>query len=349
MTTLQQIIAWGQLGRLLKAHAKSLEWHTDIDFISEQQYISFEKTIEKTFYKNGWFEENEVRNAMLEISEWLTDKNLENWLSNYNRTSQQDITVAVIMAGNIPLVGFHDLMCVLFSGFKVKIKLSSEDDVLIPEVINYLTSIAPFYANRVSFSDRKIGDFDAIIATGDKLSNKTFQTYFSMKPHLFRGHRTSVAALTGDETAEELKFLGQDVFQYYGRGCRNVTHLCVPVGYDFADFFHAIVSYSHVIQNKKYGNNYDYCKAIQLMNGEKVLDNNFMLLKNSEDLHPPIAMLYYHEYSSKEALEKYLEEKAPEIQCIMGRSFLPFGSAQKPKIDDYADNFDTMKWLASLA
>ncbi|MBM3161112.1 MAG: acyl-CoA reductase, partial [Bacteroidetes bacterium] len=145
MTTTQQIFAWCQLGRLLKAHAKSLEWHTDIDFISEQQYISFEKTIEKTFHRNGWFEQNEVRNALLEISDWLTETNLENWQSNYKTVIQKNMTVAIIMAGNIPLVGFHDLICVLFSGFKAKIKLSSEDDLLIPEVINYLTSIAPFY------------------------------------------------------------------------------------------------------------------------------------------------------------------------------------------------------------
>ncbi len=348
MTIEQQLTAWSELGKILKAHADKEKWHSGISFISEEQYLSFETRIEKTFYKNGWFEDAEVRNSLDEISSWLQKDTLEKWLSNYSPINNKEKAVAIIMAGNIPMVGFHDLLCVLLSGFHAKVKLSSEDDILIPALIDYITFIAPFYRDRITFSDRKIGEYDAIIATGDHQSNQAFQTYFSSKPHLFRGHRTSIAIVTGSETKEELKLLGNDIFQYFGRGCRNITHLCVPVEYNFDIFFQEIISFSNVIQNKKYGNNYDYNKAIHLMNLEVILDNNFLLLKKTQDLHAPIGMLYYHEYKNTEEVQEYIKHNEHEIQCIIGHGFNPFGLAQKPKVDDYADNIDTMKWLASL-
>lgn len=348
MTIEQQITAWSELGKILKAHADKEKWHTGISFISEEQYLLFEMRIEKSFFKNGWFEDSEVRNSLKEIAAWLQNDKLEKWLSDYLPLNAKNKTVAIIMAGNIPMVGFHDLLCVLLSGCHAKIKLSSEDDILIPGIIDYITFIAPFYYDRITYSDRKIGEFDAIIATGDQQSNQAFQTYFTSKPHLFRGHRTSIAILTGSETREDLKLLGSDIFQYFGRGCRNITHLCIPVDHNFETFFQEIMTFSNVIQNKKYGNNYDYNKAIHLMNLEVILDNNFLLLKKTQDLHAPIGMLYYHEYSTSEEVHEYLKLNEREIQCIIGHGFNPFGLAQKPKVDDYADNIDTMKWLASL-
>jgi len=348
MTIEQQIKAWSELGRILSAHANEENWHPGISFISEAQYYKFEESIALCYYKNGWFEDKAVRISLSEISNWLQVDKLKEWLEKYPLTTKKDKTIAIIMAGNIPLVGFHDLLSVIFAGFQAKVKMSSDDQILLPAILEYLQLISPELTKRISFTDRKIGDFDAIIATGDQLSNQTFLSYFSSKPHLFRGNRTSIAVITGEETFEELSSLGKDVFQYFGKGCRNVTHLCVPKGYVLDNFFHAIFDFSAVIQNKKYGNNYDYNKAIHLLNLEPILDNNFLLLKKTEALHAPIAMLYYHEYESHTELINFIQKNESEIQCIVGIGYIPFGNAQKPALQDYADNKDTMNWLFSL-
>ena len=348
MTIEQEIKCLCELGKVLKAHGHKEKWHPGISFITEKQYHLFEQSITDSFFRNGWFEEKEVRSSLKEISQWLTLDQLDEWQKKYPTISARHKTVAIIMAGNIPLVGFHDFLCVLISGFNVKIKLSTEDSLLLPAIVNYLALMSPEMHFRISFTDRKIGDYDAIIATGDQLSTNTFQTYFSAKPHLFRGNRTSVAVLNGSESDSDLALLGQDIFQYFGRGCRNVTHLIVPKGFRLDDFYSAIFHFSAIIQNKKYGNNYDYNKAIHLMNLETIFDNNFLLLKKSEVLHAPIAMLHYHEYEAIDEVLSYLERNKQEIQCVVGDQFIPFGAAQKPSLVDYADNIDTMQWLRSL-
>ena len=348
MTIDQQIKCWSELGKILFAHANKESWKPEISFISEEQYLDFEKTIVETFYYNGWFDEAHVRQSLLEISSWLTKEKLTDWIMKYGNQKISESIIVIIMAGNIPIVGFHDLLCVLLSGFKAKVKLSSEDNKLIPGIIKYLEIISPVLVERILFTDRNIGDYDAIIATGDNLSNQSFQTYFSKKPHLFRNHRTSIAILNGQESQKEITELGEDIFKYYGRGCRNVTHLCVPKGFNLELIFKGIYPFANVIQNKKYGNNYDYNKAIHLMNQEEILDNNFVLLKKTTSLHAPIAMLYYHEYNNKSDLDAFIEENKNEIQCIIGNGYLSFGSAQKPRLNDYADNIDTMQWLLNL-
>jgi hypothetical protein len=258
-------------------------------------YEQFNLAIEREIFHNGWFTEELVRLSLRNLANWLNEKTLENWLSTYP-TTEKNKTIAVIMAGNIPLVGFHDFICVLFSGYTIQIKLSSEDNRLFRFIYQALLDIDPRFEHKIQLADGKLSSFDAVIATGGSASIVHFKSYFSKVPHIFRGNRSSVAILTGNETNEELCSLGEDLFLYFGRGCRNVSHLLLPKGYSLNTIFEQIISYSAVINNKKYGNNYDYHKTIHLMNLENFLDNNFVLLKESEALHAPIGMIYYHYY-----------------------------------------------------
>jgi hypothetical protein len=251
------------------------------------------------------------------------------------------------MAGNIPLVGFHDFLCVLLSGHQVICKQSSEDARLLPALVKLLLLFEPDLSERIRFSDRKLVDYHAVIATGSNNSMLHFEQYFSHVPHLFRGHRTSVAVLTGNESKGELHALGVDCLTYFGRGCRNVTHLLFPEGFDLNRFFEAIVDLSDVVNNKKYGNNYDYNKAVHLMNLSKFLDNNFLLMKESDQLFSPLSMLHYQFYKSSEELTSFLDAHRSQIQCVVGQDYIPFGQAQCPSLMDYADGMDTMEFLAT--
>ncbi len=303
--------------------------------------------IKTQHHYNGWFTEDFTRKSLRNISSWLKEEDLTKWLSNYQFTNNPK-NVAVIMAGNIPLVGFHDFLCVLASGNNVICKLSSEDNKLLPILSKILMQIEPEFESRISFSDRNLKGFDAIIATGSNNSLLHFKQYFSKYPHLFRHNRTSIAVLSGEEIKDELTLLGTDILDYFGRGCRNVTHLVLPKGFELNRFFEAIVEQGDVINNKKYGNNYDYNKAIHLMNQAIFLDNIFLLLKESKDLFSPLAMVYYHFYESESEVSNYIEEHKNHIQCIVGKNYIPFGKAQCPSLSDYADDVDTMKWLNSL-
>jgi hypothetical protein len=303
--------------------------------------------IERQVHHNGWFTEESVRTSLLNLGNWLTREQLTNWTSPYSFTENPKV-VAVIMAGNIPLVGFHDFLCVLLSGNKVQCKLSSEDNKLLPLLTHYLFQFTPKLKEFISFSDRNLSSFDAVIATGSNNSLVNFESYFSKYPHLFRHNRTSIAILDGTESKEELKALGEDILNYFGRGCRNVTHLLIPENYDLNRFFEAIVDLGGLINNKKYGNNYDYNKTIHLLNLESFLDNNFLLLKESDNLFSPLAMLYYHTYTSQQEVDLYLQLHQDSIQCVVGHNYLAFGTAQCPSLYDYADNVDTMAWLNLL-
>jgi hypothetical protein len=235
----------------------------------------------------------------------------------------------------------------LLSGHQVICKQSTEDARLLPALVKLLLLFEPDLSERIRFSDRKLENYHAVIATGSNNSMLHFEQYFSHVPHLFRGHRTSVAVLTGNESKEELRALGVDCLSYFGRGCRNVTHLLFPKGFDLNRFFEAIVDLSDVVNNKKYGNNYDYNKAVHLMSLSKFLDNNFLLMKESDQLFSPLSMLHYQFYQSVEELNSFLDAQRSNIQCIVGREFIPFGQAQCPSLFDYPDGMDTMGFLAT--
>jgi hypothetical protein len=257
-------------------------------------------------------------------------------------------TIAVICAGNIPMVAFHDFMCVLLSGNKVMLKLSSDDNVLLPFFIKLLVHYEPEFETSILFADSKMVNFDAVIATGSNNTATHFNYYFGKYPNIIRKNRTSLAVLKGNESDEELKNLGKDVFLYYGLGCRNVSKLLVPEGYNFNRFFESIVDYGFVIENKKYGNNYDYHRAIYLLEQHAFLDNNFLMIKQSENLYSPVATLYFDYYKNQADIDTYISINAENLQCIVGQNYIPFGYSQQPVISDFADNVNTLKFLVTL-
>ena len=342
------IQAFSQLGIVLRNIGENKPWNNFEIGVTESEYIELITTIGRLKYHNGWFTETMVRKAMLNHGSTLESDNLTSWCERYTFTSQPK-TIAVIMAGNIPLVGFHDFLCVLLSGNKVLAKMSSEDDKLLPVLVEFLVCFYPEVREYISFSSRNMKGFDAVIATGSNASFIHFEQYFSKYPHIFRNNRTSVAVLSGGETAADLMSLSNDIFDFFGRGCRSVSHLLLPESYDINKVFEHIVHQGEVINNKKYGNNYDYNKAVHLMNQEKLLDNNFVLMKETKELHSPLGMIYYHFYKDLNEVHDYLEKHKESIQCSVGLNGFPFGTAQCPALDDYADQLDTMQWLNELS
>ena len=313
----------------------------------------FKDTFEKAEQQNSWFTRANLEFAFTSWSEALSENNVQQWLSQYQlpqTTSPKKILI--IMAGNLPLVGFHDLLCVLVAGHKAIVKLSSDDCVLLPYLIKQIRAFAPEWAEAVAFTDDKVTEYDAVIATGSDNTARYFEYYFGKKPHIIRKNRHSVAVLTGKETPEELQDLGKDIFLYYGLGCRSVSKLFVPQGYDFDLLFQAIYPYKDIIEEQKYANNYDYNKAVYLMSLYKLLENGFLLLKEDEHYGSPIATLFYEYYTNKEALKKKLATDREKIQCVVGHNFIdgeiPFGQTQTPKLWDYADGVNTLTFLLNL-
>lgn len=313
----------------------------------------FNDIFDKAEQQNSWFTRANVIFAFKSWSEALSENNVQQWLSQYQlpqTTSPKKILI--IMAGNLPLVGFHDLLCVLVAGHKAIVKLSSDDGVLLPYLIKQMKAFAPEWAEAVAFTDDKVTEYDAVIATGSDNTARYFEYYFGKKPHIIRKNRHSVAVLTGEETPEELQDLGKDIFLYYGLGCRSVSKLFVPQGYDFDLLFQAIYPYKDIIEEQKYANNYDYNKAVYLMSLYKLLENGFLLLKEDEHYGSPIATLFYEYYTNKETLKKKLATDREKIQCVVGHNFIdgeiPFGQTQTPKLWDYADGVNTLTFLLNL-
>lgn len=316
-------------------------------------YSDFEVVITKSQQQNGWFTRENILFALKQWGDLLTKDNLKEWLSAYqieNEKSQK--IIGIVMAGNIPMVGFHDFLCVLCSGNQVLAKLSSNDKVLLPFLAQYLIEQQPLLADRIEFTEGKLEGFDAVIATGSNNTSRYFEYYFGKKPNIIRKNRNSVAVLTGNETQKELKALGEDIFRYYGLGCRNVSKIYVPSSYDFEPFFNAIFAHSDIIHQHKYANNYDYNKAVYLMSNFQIRDNGFLILKEDEGFASPIAALFYSHYKSEEELRKHLTDNEEQIQCVVSNRTnsddVPFGETQKPKLHNYADGVDTMEFLLQL-
>lgn len=335
-------IAFTKLGDFLR------DFCNDKDSESEW-HASFTEVISMAKHHNGWFTEENIHFSLKGWSELLTEEKLSEWLSNYNLEDNQPKTVALILAGNIPLVGFHDFLSVLITGNKVLAKLSSNDKALLPLIANYLIEIEPSLKDKIVFTEEKLDSFDAVIATGSNNTARYFEHYFSKGPNIIRRNRNSVGVLTGNETSEELTALGEDIFRYYGLGCRSVSKLFVPEGYDFDGFFKAIYDFNSLIQQAKYANNYDYNKAVYLMSEFKILENGFLMLKEDKSYASPIASVFYETYSSSEELKQKLKVEEEKIQCIVAKDFIkneiPFGQTQTPELNDYADGVDTVDFL----
>jgi hypothetical protein len=299
---------------------------------------------------NPWFTKENIDKALNAWHEQLKVDMLTAWINPYKL---QEVSipkkVLIIMAGNIPLVGFHDFLTVLITGHKVVIKMSSTDNVLLKVLIEKLISIAPEFKESIAFiDDVKNRKFDAVIATGSDNSAQYFEYYFKGAKKIIRKNRRSVAVLDGSESAMELKGLAVDVFAYFGLGCRNVSKLFLPKGYDLNKLFEAFFPYSHVVEHKKYGNNYDYNKAIFLMGSNKLVENGFLLMKEDKSLLSPVAMLYYEYYNNVHTVEQFVEENAEQLQCVVSKKDIPFGNTQQPNLWDYADGVDTVDFLREL-
>ncbi len=299
---------------------------------------------------NAWFTPDSVTSALSSLSDWLTQESLTNWTQEYDESSKQR-RVAIVMAGNIPLVGFHDMLAVLISGHSAVVKLSSKDQFLPKWIVSRLTGIEPEFASRITFVE-KLRDFDAVIATGSDNSARYFDYYFGKYPNIIRRNRTSVAVLTGGESTDEYERLGSDVFMYFGLGCRNVSKLFVPEGYSFESLFDSWNRFAPVINHHKYANNYDYQKSILLINRNDFLDTGFVLAQESDKIVSPISVLYYETYGTEDDLKARLTTDAEKIQVVVGNhsgvADVPFGAAQHPQLTDYADRVDVMSFLAEL-
>jgi hypothetical protein len=333
LTKQQRINAFVKLGELLKVQPEDLT-----------------QIIQLAQHKNPWYTRQNVERALHAISSNLTAEKLNHWLHNYPDIESTK-TVGLILAGNIPLVGFHDILCVLISGFKAKIKLSSDDAGLTTYVLNRLKQLEPDFAAAFEIVD-KLKDFDLVIATGSNNTARYFDYYFGSKPHIIRRNRNSVAVITGQESPAQLEALGHDIFDYFGLGCRSVSKLFIPKEYAVAHFFEGIAAYKDVSEHFKYNNNYDYNKSIYLINGDKHFDNGFLLLKQDPRLASPLSVVYYEEYGSLEDVEQELKQQAEQIQCVVSEVPLNiqspvfhFGESQCPALDDYADGINTLDFL----
>ena len=304
---------------------------------------------ERASRENGWFIPEFIELATRNIARfYLENELLKNWVASYQIPLHQTpgTTVGIVMAGNIPLVGFHDFLCVFISGHKALIKPSSKDQVLIKHLIDKLGDWDEETKSLVSFSDMLKG-CDAYIATGSNNSSRYFDYYFGKYPNIIRRNRTSVAILTGEETKEELGKLADDVYQYFGLGCRNVTKIYVPKDYDFIPLLESFKKYNYLADHFKYKNNYDYNLALHLLNKKYYMTNDSILLIEEPAIFSPISQLNYEFYSDNDDLA---EKSAPvqDLQCVVGKGFIAFGQAQSPAITDYADGIDTLAFLSEL-
>ena len=301
-------------------------------------------------HHNAWFTPDEVNKSLNSLGKMLNETDLNQWFSSISIADIPKI-VGLILAGNIPLVGFHDVICVLATGNIALIKMSSSDDKLLPTVLKQLVDFEPLLAEYIEYTDR-LKNFDAIIATGSNNSSRYFDYYFGKVPNIIRKNRNSIAILGGNESQSEIEALGNDIFDYFGLGCRNVSKIYIPKGYEMKKFFEPLEIYQPIINHFKYNNNYDYNKSIYLVNGVKHFDNGFLLVKEDSSFASPLSVLFYEEYDSIEDIEKLVDSEQAHIQCVVSgidlqinRRKVSFGQSQYPKLWDYADDVNTIEFL----
>ncbi|HPC97971.1 MAG TPA: acyl-CoA reductase [Bacteroidales bacterium] len=299
---------------------------------------------------NPWFTPENVRLALDAVASNLETEKLEEWVSRYPLIKQkrEPLTIGIIMAGNIPLVGFHDLLSVLVTGNKALVKTSSKDPELPVFIAGLLTDINSGFRDMIYFSEGPLKGFDAVIATGSNNTSRYFEYYFGKYPNLIRKNRNSIAVISGTETPEELQRTGDDIFSYFGLGCRNVSKLYLPEGYDTGLLKKAWEKYSGLVNHTKYANNYDYYKAVYLVNRENFEDFGFCMLKEERALASPVAVVHYEYYRRDEDFEQMIGPDMDKIQCITGKGLLDFGKTQWPRLDDYADGRDTVDFILKI-
>ena len=314
----------------------------------QQNTPEWQETILKAGQKNPWFTPEFVQIATNHlVHEFLDKSKLEAWCRHYHlNDSIQPKNVGIVMAGNIPMVGFHDFLTVFISGHHQKIKLSSKDDVLLPHCIQKLISWNKEVSQHVTIAE-KLQDCDAFIATGSNNTSLYFEQYFGKYPNIIRKNKTSVAVLNGDESKDELQALSGDIHLYFGLGCRNITKIYVPEGYDFIPLLGAFENYAHLKDHHRYRNNYDYQLSVLLINGIEYMTNGTTLLQQSPGMFSPIGIVHYEYYSNFDTLMDTLS-KHEDLQCIAANSATEWGKAQQPGLCDYADGVDTMQFLLTI-
>lgn len=319
---------------------KSSEHYHNEDF-------DFEILLKRCEIENSWFTMENQKCALKQWANVLNEENINNWLNNY-KVSNTPKRVGLILAGNIPLVGFHDVVSTILSGHIPNIKLSSKDQLMIPFLLKKWNE---FSVGNISYEIvERIERIDAVIATGSNNTARYLEFYFKDYLSIIRKNRTSIAVLKGDETDEELQLLAEDIFRYFGLGCRNVTRILMPQNFDIAKLFENFLNFKQIINHHKYANNYEYNRAIYLLNQEKFWDNNFVMLKEDDSLFSPLAVLNFNRYNHFEEVKNFIKENENDIQCVVAKSELGldsknFGDAQNPSLDTYADNVDTMRFL----
>ncbi len=328
----ERIILLGRLGQYMLGTAE--EW---------------QEVKERSYRENQWFIPEFVDRSVENIArQFLNPSFLQDWAAAYRVPDKQTHpkNVGVVMAGNIPLVGFHDFLCVFVSGHIATLKTSSKDEVLIKHLVKKLYEWDPAVQNEVSFAERLTG-CDAYIATGSNNSGRYFDYYFGKYPNIIRRNRTSVAILDGTETPEELAALADDIQLYFGLGCRNITQLYVPQGYDFIPLLDALRKYEHFMDFHKYKHNFDYHLALLIMGNKYYMNNDTVVMTENVSPFSPVSQLHYQYYQNPAELTGLLQGNQ-DIQCVVGHGQIPFGQAQRPGLTDYADGVDTMAFLVGL-
>ena len=317
-------------------------------FSTNKTTINLQKKLKNN---NGWFTKWNLDTASLSWGKSLNFEDIMLWLENHS-TTKHPKKVGLILAGNIPFVGLHDILSVWFSGHMALVKLSRKDMFLLPFVICFLEKECPETKGQIIFSEKKFKDYDAVIATGSDNSSRYFDFYFKKTPNIIRKNRNGIAVLDGNETKSQIELLGYDILAHYGLGCRNVSKLFIPKNYDLDIVFGGLYKYSSVMGSAKYANNYDYNKAVFLMSEFDFKDNGFFMLKNDSRLSSPLTSAFYSEYDSIEALNETIRDHIDEIQCVVSNQIIKksisFGEAQNPKIYEYADGINTLDFLEKL-
>ncbi|MFY7843655.1 acyl-CoA reductase [Chryseobacterium gambrini] len=344
MNTENQVLGLTRLSQYIKDFLnKNHEDYNDND-------SDFELLLKRSEIENPWFTIENQKFALKQWTDLLTEENIADWLKEY-QISKTTKRVGLILAGNIPLVGFHDVISVVLSNHIPVIKLSSKDKYMIPFLLKKWNE---FSEGNVSFEFvEKLENFDAVIATGSNNTARYLEYYFKNHLNIIRKNRTSIAVLKGDETEEELKLLAEDIFRYFGLGCRNVTRLFIPQDFVLDRLFESFLDFQEIINHNKYANNYDYNRAVYLLNQDKFWDNNFVMLKEDEKLFSPLSVINFSRYSSLDEVKSFIEENEENIQCVvakeeLGLDSIKLGEAQNPGLNTYADNVDTMKFLSVI-
>ncbi|MCF8225208.1 MAG: hypothetical protein K9J30_04965 [Bacteroidales bacterium] len=344
-------------GAYLYQHAEGKRsFGKELQPLNEIFFEDFEDTIENEYAHNGWFTSGNVRKALHAISINLTDEKLNTWLAGYPMIPVMESMqkkVGIVMAGNIPLVGFHDLLSVIISGHRMIAKPSTKDERLIKKITDLICHINPDLKNRIAFTEGYLKSIDAIIATGSDNSSRYFEYYFRDVPHIIRKNRNGIAIITGNETEDELHKIGEDIFAFFGLGCRNVTKIYMPAGFQPANLLKPLESFGKLTEHNKYKNNLDYHRTLYLLNKEPFLDNGVVLFRESEQISSPVGVVYYEKYTELESLKERLKLLDEQIQCIVTKektikNGIRPGESQYPELWDYADGIDTLEFLTDL-